>query len=120
MAKKEQEKPQGSKKLGVTYKGRKTQITIQFPIGVKTLGGVRGTMVLGAGETVELDEDDAHKLAAIDSNFVLPDGVECKYKKGDVIRGYRAPDKDGRMNSKERAPKLDVPDGVEEYEPKKR
>jgi hypothetical protein len=60
----------------VFYKGKKASMPINFPIGIKSQGGITKTEHVSAGNSVEMGEDDAHKLIALDSHNFEIEGVE--------------------------------------------
>lgn len=116
--KKAAEKVERPSKLHVRYKGPKASVPVHFPIGAKSLGAIHTTQSFASGSPVEMNEDDAHKLVAIDPvnfEFAQKEGEEpivCRYSKEDVIPSAR------RRPAGEAEPKMALPDGVRAYTPK--
>jgi hypothetical protein len=107
-------------KVSVKYLGKKPSMPIYFPIGVKSNAGVEETKTVSKGGSIELSEDDAHALVAIDPvNFALEDGSAPKFKKSEIIPGARDPE-EGESVRRSGEPTVAVPSGVEQYTPKPR
>lgn len=106
-------------KVAVRYKGKKPSMPINFPIGAKNLSEFTRTTTVSAGGSVELSEEDAHRLVALDPhNFELPEGVECKYTKKQVLGMRKSDDDDGEAaDAGEDGGGVEVPEGVTEYTP---
>lgn len=62
------------KKVKVNYKGNKKEMPIDFPIGIKSKGGVTETKFVPKGGSVEMGEEDAKKLVTLDSHNFEIDG----------------------------------------------
>lgn len=74
------------KMVEVKYLGSKAKMPVSFPIGAKSLGAIRETKFVGKGESIEMSEEDADKLVALDpAHFERADGKEPSVSKEEVI-----------------------------------